>query len=239
LLVRIMAEIVRRFTEEVFETSLPEEDEQGFGFTPTNMKKDRYGSNRVLDGERSVANAFVRGFGLDYGVRVRWYVEGYTEWGALGTVFGRFGGTGVELHNLRARVVSKGRTGFESNLQTDLEGKVFSFVMVDGDRKDYVDAIRKAAEEGRICGRFFIQEPDFEFANFTKEELEQILWEYAEEHGALPEERKQLHEAVRHTSSGRELEEETKRVLTERFRDFRRNQDWGERLMTFAWDNSE
>jgi hypothetical protein len=239
LLVRIMAEVVRRFTEEVFETSLPEEDEQGFGFTPTNMKKDRYGSNRVLDGERSVANAFVRGFGLDYGVRVRWYVEGHTEWGALGAVFGRFGGTGVELHNLRARVVSKGRTGFESNLQTDLEGKVFSFVMVDGDRKDYVDAIRKAAEEDRICGRFFIQEPDFEFANFTKEELEQILWEYAEEHGALPEEMKQLHEAVRHTSSGREFVEKAKRVLTERFRDFRRNQDWGDRLMTFAWDNPE
>jgi hypothetical protein len=239
LLVRIMAEMVRRFSEEVFGTQIPEEDERGVGFTPANMKKDRYGSNRVLDGERSVANAFVRGFGLDYGVRVRWYVEGYTEWGALGAVFGRFGGTGVELHNLRARVVSKGRAGFESNLQTDLEVKVFSFVMVDRDRKDYVDTVRKAAEEDRICGRFFIQEPDFEFANFTKEELEQILWEYAEEHGALPEEREQLHEAVRHASSGRELEKEAKRVLTERFRDLRRNQDWGERLMNFAWGNPE
>jgi hypothetical protein len=79
LLVRIMAEMVRRFSEEVFDTRIPEEGERGFGFTPTDKKKDRYGSNRVLDGERSVANAFIRRFGLDYGVRVRWYVEGYTE----------------------------------------------------------------------------------------------------------------------------------------------------------------
>ena len=51
------------------------------------MKGEDYGSHRLLGGVRDVANAFARGFGLDYGVRVRWRVEGYTEWGALRGIF--------------------------------------------------------------------------------------------------------------------------------------------------------
>ena len=78
-----MAETLRRFSESTFGRELPEEDELGFGMM-RKVKAENYGSNRLLDGERGVANAFVRRFGLDYGVRVRWYVEGYTEWGALG-----------------------------------------------------------------------------------------------------------------------------------------------------------
>jgi hypothetical protein len=38
--------------------------------------------------------------------------------------------------------------------------------MVDGDRTDYVAAVKRAARENRFCGMFFMQEPDFEFANF-------------------------------------------------------------------------
>src|SRR5215211_3332738 len=99
-------------------------------------------------------------------------------------------------NNLGARVVSKGRIGFENNLQTDLEGRVYSFVTVDGDRKDFVDSVRRAAREDRICGRFFIQDPDFEFANFSKDELEEIIWGIAEENGAAPEDRARLHAAL-------------------------------------------
>ncbi|MGB3633473.1 MAG: hypothetical protein WA982_05495, partial [Rubrobacteraceae bacterium] len=94
LVYRLMAEMLRRFSEETFGEELPEEDELGFGMRMRNVKVQDYGSHRLLDGERGVANAFVRRFGLDYGVRVRWYVEGYTEWGALGGIFGRYGGTG-------------------------------------------------------------------------------------------------------------------------------------------------
>jgi hypothetical protein len=66
-----------------------------------NVKAEDYGPHRLLDGEGGVANAFVRRF-LDRGVRLRWYVEGQTEWGALGAVFGRHGGSGVELHKIWA-----------------------------------------------------------------------------------------------------------------------------------------
>ena len=69
-----MAETLRRFSEETFGRELPEEDELGFGMMVRNVKVEDYGSHRLLDGERGGANAFVRRFGLDYGVRVRWYV---------------------------------------------------------------------------------------------------------------------------------------------------------------------
>jgi hypothetical protein len=224
LLVRIMAETLRRFSEETFGRELPEEDEMGFWTLVRNVKVEDYGSHRILDGERGVANAFVRNrFGLDYGVRVRWYVEGYTEWGALGDIFGRYGGTGVELHNLSGQVVSNRKAAFEGNLQTDLEGKVFSFVIIDGDREDYVDAVKRAAREDRICGRFFIQEPDFEFANFSLPELEELVWGVAEENGAVPEDRARLHAALEGIQNGDQLIRNAKVALTAPLRSLRKN----------------
>jgi hypothetical protein len=239
LQIRIMAEMLRRFSEEVFETELAEEDEMGFGWTPQDTKKDLYGSNRLLDGERNVANAYVRRLGLDYGIRVRWYVEGHSEWGALGLIFGRYGGTGVELHNLRARVTSKNRVNFESNLQTDLEGKVYSLVTIDGDRKDFVDAVRRAAREDRICGRFFIQEPDFEFANFSKDELEEIVWSIAEDNGAASEDKARLHSALQGADNGDQVVRRAKATLTDSLRTFGKGPDWGERLMQYALEHPE
>ena len=239
LLVRVMAETLRRLSEKTFDRELPEEDELGFGARVRYVKVRDYGSHRLLDGERGVANAFVRRFGLDYDVRVRWYVEGYTEWGALGGIFGRYGGAGVELHNLGGQVVTKRKAAFESNLQTDLEGKVFSFVMIDGDKEDYVDAVKKAAREDRFCGRFFIQEPDFEFANFSLPELEGMIWEVARENGAVPDDRARLHEALRGVENGDQLIRKAKAALTAPLRSLRKNQEWGERLMLYAWENPQ
>jgi hypothetical protein len=238
LFVRIMAETLRRFSEEVFGEELPEEDELGFGLMARNVKAEDYGSHRLLDGERGVTNAFVRKF-LDYGVRVRWYVEGQTEWGALGAVFGRHGASGVEVHNLGGRVVYRGRAAFENNLRTDIEGKVFSFVTVDGDRTDYVNAVRRAAEEDRICGMFFIQEPDFEFANFSLAELEEMIWAIAEENGAALEDRARLHAALAGVEVGEQLIRKAKAALTDPLRSLSKGQDWGERLMRHAWENPE
>lgn len=238
LLLRIMAETLRRFSEEVFGQELPEEDELGFGLVVRNVKAEDYGSHRLFDGDRGAANAFVRRF-LDYGVRVRWYVEGRTEWNALRAVFAHHVASGVEVHNLGGRVVFKGRAAFEDNLRTDLEGKVFSFVMVDGDRNDYVEAVRRAAREDRICGRFFIQEPDFEFANFSLPELEEIVWTIAEANGAAPEDRARLCAALADAENGEQIIRKAKAALPDSLKTLSKGKDWGERLMRYAWDNPE
>ena len=148
-----------------------------------------------------------------------------TRRGALGGIFGRYGGTGVELHNLSGQVVSRGKAAFENNLQTDLEGKVFSFVMIDGDREDYVEAVKKAAREDRICGRFFIQKLDFDFANFSLAELEEILWSIAEENGAAAADRERLHAAIVGAMNGDQLIKDAKAALTGPLRSLKKNQD--------------
>jgi hypothetical protein len=237
LLLRIMAETIRRQSEDVFGTELPEEDEMGFGDRMRVAKLGSYGTHRLLDGPRGPANAFVRQFGLDYGVRVRWYVEGTTEWGAFGLIFGRHGGTGVELYDLSGRVVSRGRPAFERNLATDLQSRVFSFVTVDGDRSDYVNAIKKAAREDKMCGRFFISKPDFEFANFALMELLHVVWRMAKDNGAIPTEWIKLYDAVIAAEDAVELIDHAKVALPGPLRRLGKGTAWGERLMSFALEN--
>lgn len=83
LILRTMAETIRRATEKAFNTQLREEDELGFGWMPENVKAKVYGSNRLLDGDENVAREFMRQYELHYGLRLRFYVEGATESAAL------------------------------------------------------------------------------------------------------------------------------------------------------------
>jgi hypothetical protein len=176
-----MAETLRRATEEAFSEHLSEEDQLGFGWTAPDFKRRLYGTDRLLDGDRGASNEFLRQFRLDFGVQTRWYVEGQTEYAALDSVLGGDRPTGIELVNLRGHVAQKAGRGvaFRDSLRSDLKAGIFSMVSIDGDRSDFVQAVRKAAQDDEICGGFFVTTPDFEFGNFTLHELEEILWEIA------------------------------------------------------------
>ena len=78
-----MAEILRRNLERAFGKTYPEEDECSLATVFTDTKIKLQGSSRVLDGNRTIANQFLRRFGLDYGIRANIYVEGSTEFAAL------------------------------------------------------------------------------------------------------------------------------------------------------------
>src|SRR4029077_6813789 len=116
--------------------------------------------------------------------------------GAIERVFGRY--TAVDIVNLREHVVAKGNRGvaFRDRLRNDLRTSSFSLIPLDGDKDHYIRVVRKAAEDDEICGMFFISNPDFEFANFTKEELVQIVWEWALENEAPLAEYQKLVEVV-------------------------------------------
>jgi hypothetical protein len=60
--------------------------------------------------------------------------------------------------NLRGQVVEKGGKGlnFAASLKNDMTSHVFSVVLLDEDRHDYVRALRKAARDGNFFGRFFM-----------------------------------------------------------------------------------
>lgn len=238
MLVLAMAEVIRRETETVFGASFPEEDERGFGYTPETLKQHLYGTRRLLDGTEREKAELVRRFGLDYGPRLRWYVEGDTECAALQSVFGGRGY--VEIVNLRGSVAERGGKGvaFRENLALDVTAGRFSFVSIDGDRSDYVRVVRRAAEADEFTGRMFISRPDFELQNFTHDELEEIIWQAAEESGADATRREDMHARVLAAQSGAEILKVAKAAVPE-LAQLEKGRDWGLRLIRYAFRKPE
>lgn len=235
-----MAEILRRATEEALEISLPEEDERGFGDYPKDAKKHSYGSSRLLDGNRLIANEFLRQYGLVYNLRLRWYVEGDTEYGALTSYLNELEATDIEVINLHAHVAQKAGKGltFRDSLRSDMNMHIFSFVTIDGDRNDFVSAVRRAAEQDQIFGAFFITEnrKDFEFENFELSELEEVLWAIVTENSENQlneEDHEKLHASIEDATNSTELINKAKKVLPQ-LALLNKGTSWGARLMAYA-----
>lgn len=238
LILRTMAEMLRRATEKAFGVTLREEDELGFGMVIENVKKELYGSNRLLDGDENVAREFIRQYELHYGLRLRFYVEGPTEAEALRYAFQILGVKFIEIINLAGEVAQKRGKGvaFRENLRSDIDMHVFSMVLIDGDRSDFIAALKKAAKDDEICGCFYISGPDFEFANFELAELEEILWEMAlEDTDNVPTERDRLklHEAIKDVSNAEELKKQAGKSLPQ-LAHFSKGERWGKKLIDFA-----
>lgn len=260
-----MAEILRRQTEYTFAVQLREEDERGFGWIPQGVKQHLYGSERLLDGVRAVEQTFIRQFGLSAGLRLRWYVEGKTESAALRSVFDAYGfTTDVDIVDVQGRVVEKGIHAFLQSLRDDQTKHVYSFISLDADRKDNIRAVRRAVDEGTFFGRVFISEPDFEFGNFERSELEEVIWGVASQEkrkleiasqnvdsesrvdvgdqlsaskleGFSADERAKLRDAIAGCSTGKELESAVAHALPKYMGHFHKGDEWGIALMEYAW----
>lgn len=236
MLLLSMAEMLRHASEITFGKELREEDELGFGVWMKDVKKDIYGSNRLYDASRLVKNEFIRQYGLDYGVRVRCYVEGDTEAGALKNILGV--SAGIEIINLKGKVVEKGITAFRDSLRKDINSQIFSVIIIDKDNDDYVRAIRKAAENDEICGLFFLSEPDFELGNFDLNELAEIVANYAEEKEIDDISLEDIKRSVRGSVSGKELMQKVKRSFPA-LSDIAKGEEWGGLLMDYAAGNPQ
>lgn len=166
-----MAETIRRVAEQTFEKALPEEDEIGPGQWFPGARKLLYGSDRVFDAPRSHLRDYLTQLGLDFGVKVRCYVEGDTEFGALDHAVGDL--AHVQLVDLAGRFAERGGKGlaFSDSLDSDKKSGVFSVILLDGDRRDNIRVVEQAAKGERFAGSFFVASPDFEFANFSVREL--------------------------------------------------------------------
>lgn len=165
------AETIRRAAETALGIRLPEEDEIGPGQWFPGARKMLYGSDRVFDAPRQALRDYLSHLGLDFAIKVRCYVEGATEMGALKHAVGAFGH--VQLIDLKGKIAERGGKGlaFADSLDADKRTGVFSVVLLDGDRSEYVRLVRRAAEKERFTGSFFIAIPDFELGNFSAQEL--------------------------------------------------------------------
>jgi hypothetical protein len=232
----IMAEVIRRASEYSFETQLREEDELGFGVIPLGVKEEIYGSERPLDADDNVKNQFIRSLGLDYSPKLRWYVEGETEYYAIESIVGNI--RSIELVNLRGQVIEKRNKGvaFRENLRLDHKMHRFSFISIDGDRLDFVRAVRKSAGKDEFCGMFFVASPDFEFQNFSRNELEQIIADLAEEMEVLDFDVDHLRDVVRDSANAKDLLS-TIRTDFPKLSQVGKGSGWGIRLMSYAWEH--
>lgn len=176
-----MAECLRRNLEFAFQKNYPEEDKCGFGESFRDTKPLLQGSTRVLDGDRIVANQFLRRLGLDYGIRIKVYVEGNTEFEALNSEFST--NSSVLMINLRGQFKEKHGKGvsFRESLRNDTKSKIFSIILFDSDVSENYKAVQQAVKSNEICGMFFISKPDFELQNFSIDELIEIAFQLAEE----------------------------------------------------------
>lgn len=250
LLLRTMAEILRRATEEAFDTTLREEDELGKGWVPEGFKKTLYGSSRVLD-DPQAGSIFVRQHGLNYKPRVHVYVEGTTEHGAFNHFF-KMMGIFVPITNLHGLIKSdEGNqmlTFFRDSLQADIKDQVYSIVMIDGDLQENVKVVVGAARinqtsgnEG-MFGRFFLARPDFELANFAIEELEEILWNWVVEHtetSPSQADRELLHSYVKDATGSTEFFAgvgHATRSLPQ-LTGYEKGEAWGAKLIDYAWEH--
>jgi len=234
VLFRAMAETIRRATERVHGITLREEDELGFGTMLPGVKQQVYGNERLLDTQRP-RQEFLRQHELDYGIRLRVYVEGETEQGAIENVLDWAPSEQVQLINLRGRVAERGVPAFMRSLSDDLRAGLFSIVLVDGDRSDYVSAVSGAARQDAFCGEFLVSVPDFEFAHLSRNELEDVIWAIIVD--SHPQERSVLHDLVQNANTGEELLRESRRAFPDRSDVLRKGTAWGRRLMDFILNN--
>ncbi len=170
IILLLMAEIIRITYEDIFKKELKEEDEMGFGVMPTDLKKRLYGNNRLRDGDKNAEKNYIAQLGFDYSTKIKFYLEGYTEYGAIKLLFGQH--TAFEFINLSGEFIEKRRKGlsFKENLRIDIDKGVFSVVFLDGDNTDNLKLLKDAATKNEFFGYWFVSQPDFEM-NFSIIEL--------------------------------------------------------------------
>ena len=136
-------------------------------------------------------------------------------------------------------------TFFSDSLNSDIKDQVCSIVVIDRDVPDNVRILESAAknnqisEDDGIFGAFFLSDPDFEFANFEKEELEEILWKWVG--GEIPSQadRELLHQYVEAATGSTEFFNGVKRAALSlpQFIGYDKGEKWGEELMKFAQEH--
>lgn len=234
MLLRNMAETLRRTAEQAFRTELPEEDEIGSSAIYRNAKRMLYGSNRILD-DIAAADSFLTQHHLKIGRQVHWYVEGDTEFGGLERALGSE--PGIVIINLRGQFAAKRSkgVGFQEDLANDLRTRVCSIVSFDGDVDANLRALRVAVERGKFFGRVYLSRPCFEIANFTVRELGHVLWQIAFDNGAKPELRSTLQSAVDGGANMDDLLKRARTALPDHLGIVKKDATWGEYLIKYGW----
>ncbi len=186
LWLRHMAEVLRRGFEEAHGVQWLEED-QCYVPWPPRGRKFTFGSVRPLDDETAARPVVAWSFGLLTGSIVRWYVEGKTEYYAILELFPEPERSNVEIVNLHGSI-GEGKNNVATHLGTWLKDdeaqRRFSMLTFDKDVDKNVEDIKRHVRDGKTFAYIGVHDPDFEFANFTLQELVEVAARIDEARGA-------------------------------------------------------
>jgi hypothetical protein len=199
LWLRHMAELLRLAFDEVYEDRLVHEDE-AIGWWHEGARKLLYGSEYPLENVAEAVRRILPQWGVHTGPRVRFYVEGETEQGALEYGLDGYLGLYIEVVNLRGDGKLKGAdkdhgSWLQKELERDVAARRLSMIMLDDDcaeglteaestrRRASLRSLRKRASEGSVVGMVFVNSPDIETACFTIPELVKAAGYYEQEIG--------------------------------------------------------
>ncbi|MFA5824043.1 MAG: hypothetical protein WC853_13375 [Thermodesulfovibrionales bacterium] len=235
LWLRHIAEVIRRAFEETTTERWPEED-VAFGMWRPGGRTLQYGSERPLDDELKCKPYLALHHGLFTGSVVRWYVEGETEYYAILHVIPEPSKAGIELANLHGNIeTGKANVALKlrDSLKEDKALRRFSMLSFDKDVAANVKSVRRQVEQKNIVGFIAAHSPDFEFSNFTIEELAEVAARIDEANGVSGK-------AVRNANwtgiaSGRAFEARYVEVSDRKPRAIK-GKEWGEALAAYALD---
>jgi hypothetical protein len=184
LWIRHIAEMIRLAFEEIHEVKWDEED-WAYGYWYEDGRKFTYGFERPLDHVNESQSRLAFLFRLATGSSVRWYVEGETEFSAISAMIPRPSSVGIELVNLKGNIAT-GKDNIAMKLTDalaqDRAQRRFSMISFDSDVEANVKLIRKQVREDRVIGFIAANSPDFEFANFTLQELVEVACQIDKRH---------------------------------------------------------
>jgi|688.fasta_scaffold219418_1 hypothetical protein len=185
LWIRHIAEMIRLAFEEIHEVKWDEED-WAYGHWFEDGRRLTYGFERPLDQPDEAQSRLAFLFRLATGSSIRWYVEGETEFYAISKLIPNPSREGIELVNLKGNIAT-GKDNIAMKLAEalaqDKEQRRFSMISFDADVEANVKLIRKQVSEDRVIGCIAANTPDFEFANFSLEELVKIACRIEEHYG--------------------------------------------------------
>ena len=167
---------------------------------------------------------------------VRWYVEGETEYYAILQVIPDPSKSGIELVNLKGELAKNNSNlalTLQDSLMQDKKLRRFSLISFDVDVAANVKAIRRQVNEQNVVGFIAAHKPDFEFANFTIQELAEVAARIDEASGVSGD-------AVRNAkwtgiSCGRDFENKY-RTISARNRGLK-GEEWGRELARYAGEH--
>jgi len=223
-----MAEVIRHGYEELYDDRLVHED-IAFGEWFSKAREWAYGSEYPLENTLEMVRRVLPRWGIATGIRVRFYVEGSTEQGALESGLEGSLGFGVEVVNIRAQGWD---TWLKQELENDVQAKRFSMLMLDADRQDAIRGLQKRAEERLIVGKVFVNDPDLE-GRFTPQQLCEAAEVYEASKGVTNPSPLDVIKFA-HVKNGKEFEQ---CYCKERMAPSLKGKQWGAALMQVAFNS--